>query len=98
MKPRWRRNQQCIRSRPRARIRQLRRIIGDCPSQPLVVDAQNALTESPEGWSRKLNPQATDRKRSKLLTEAIFKRPDLLAAFCDHLQQRAPKRDWPALH
>jgi uncharacterized small protein (DUF1192 family) len=41
------------------------------------------------------NPEATDKKRSKLLAAAIVKRPDLLVAVCDHFQEmglRAPKR------
>ena len=41
----------------------------------------------------RLNPEANDRRRSKLLAEALVKKPDLLAAVCDHLLERAPKRD-----
>jgi hypothetical protein len=44
----------------------------------------------------RLNAEGTDKKRSKLLAAAIVKRPDLLAAVCDHIQEiglRAPKRD-----
>jgi hypothetical protein len=44
----------------------------------------------------RLNPEATDKKRSKLLAAAIVKRPDLLAAVCDHIQDvglRAANRD-----
>jgi hypothetical protein len=35
----------------------------------------------------RLNPEATDKKRSKLLAAAITKRPDLLVAVCDHFQE-----------
>jgi hypothetical protein len=44
----------------------------------------------------RLSPDATDRMRSKILAEAIVKRPHLLAALCDHFQEmgvRTPKRD-----
>ena len=44
----------------------------------------------------RLNPEATARKRSKLLAAAIVKRPDLLVAVCDHFQEmglRAADRD-----
>jgi hypothetical protein len=44
----------------------------------------------------RLNPEATAKKRSKLLAAAIVKRPDLLAAVCDHFQEmglRAANRD-----
>ena len=35
----------------------------------------------------RLNPEATDKKRSKLLAAAIVKRPDLLAAVSDHFHE-----------
>jgi hypothetical protein len=44
----------------------------------------------------RLNPEATEKKRSKLLAAAVVKRPDLLAAVCDHIQEmglRAANRD-----
>jgi hypothetical protein len=44
----------------------------------------------------RLNPEATEKKRSKLLATIIVKRPDLLAAVCDHIQKmslRAANRD-----
>ena len=44
----------------------------------------------------RLNPEATAKKRSKLLAAAIVKRPDLLVAVCDHFQEmglRAADRD-----
>jgi hypothetical protein len=44
----------------------------------------------------RLNPEATDKKRSKLLAAAIVKRPDLLAAVSDHFHEmglRAANRD-----
>ena len=44
----------------------------------------------------RLNPEATAKKRSKLLAAAIAKRPDLLVAVCDHFQEmglRAGDRD-----
>jgi len=43
----------------------------------------------------RLNPEATAKKRSKLLAAAIVTRPDLLIAVCDHFQEmglRAPNR------
>jgi hypothetical protein len=42
------------------------------------------------------NPEATDKKLSKLLAAAIVKRPDLLAAVSDHFHEmglRATNRD-----
>jgi hypothetical protein len=42
------------------------------------------------------NPEATEKKRSKLLAAIIVTRPDLLAAVCDHIQEmglRAANRD-----
>ena len=44
----------------------------------------------------RLNPEATEKKRSKLLATIIAKRQDLLAAVCDHIQKmglRAANRD-----
>jgi uncharacterized small protein (DUF1192 family) len=44
----------------------------------------------------RLNPEASDKKRSKLLAAAIAKRPDLLVAVFDHFQEmglRAANRD-----
>ena len=44
----------------------------------------------------RLNPEATARKRSKLLAAAIVKRPDLLVAVSDHFHEmglRAADRD-----
>ena len=35
----------------------------------------------------RMNPEATDKKRSKLLAAAIVKRPDLLAAVSDHFHE-----------
>ena len=36
---------------------------------------------------QRLNPEAAEKKRSKLLAAAIAKRPDLLVAVCDHFQE-----------
>jgi hypothetical protein len=44
----------------------------------------------------RLNPEATEKKRSKLLATIIAKRPDLLAAVGDNIQKmglRAANRD-----
>ena len=65
------------------------------PKGATLEDLQQQIADLRSEIDR-LNPEATDKKRSKLLAAAIMKKPDLLAAICDHFEDiglQAPKRD-----
>jgi hypothetical protein len=65
------------------------------PKGATLEDLQQQIADLRSEIHR-LNPEATDKERSKLLAGAIMKNPDLVLAICDHFQDmglRAPKRD-----